>query len=1609
MLNTRSDWTDWINSIEDLAVRNDVWNYCDPEGIDNLVFTATKPPDSANKDVVQRYQALQAIYESEKKKYDKVSERIDITVCQEFKQHYLGKHTVRSKLIALAESIQPTAKDQKQNVRVEFEKLKKGPTNTSLDKWLSRWPALVNNATRYDIENLSESQICDAFIESSRDINPPFYNYMKSREAQVESDTTLIKDMGKAMETISSAIITALNEINPTHASIGTVTMVNPIDTDQEDTDDDASIPIVQRARNKINKTLRSFSALDPTLSDKKITIGFCIKQFRTMAPPSEKSTRGRAVHATLQGKTVVDVDLTSSDDEDFRPRVKKRKVRSDSTPTLTNAPSTLRDCVCGMAHRYADCYYLNPSKAPATWTPIVQIQSKVITAVKGSKRLQEKIKKNFDRNKIALPKFWPADTAKRQNEQATDNGATNANAAPVASRASYATLRFVSSTISVDERDDYFRLDNCADTHVCNDLSRFIDYKPLYDEMIRFGNTDTHIQGIGKVLVHVETPSGSSLISLEDVAYVPGFHLNVINTDALEKQGLFFNARTCWIEYADGTNAFKATKRGAFRVVEPLLEQSVLNEASHTKAAQAFATAKKSRTPTVAVATMDIWHARLGHIRKEALEKVPFAVEGVVLGTRDFERTPDLCPECQLAQAHQQISRIPTWRGSYPYEKVHLDLIHMQEAFNQDTWVVHFYCDYSAYHVSFNLPFKTQDELVSVTREFLVLTNDNWGFTTRYIRSDGESGLRQKWRDLVAMRGITFQSSPPDTPDQNGLAERSGGVVMMIARKIRIQSRLPHKLWPYIVSHATRILNRIPVQRKEWQTPFQMVHGRKPNLSNLKIIGSLAYVLIKNTRDRPATAKLQEKAIKGWLVGLDATNVYKVWIPHIDRVIRSRDVQVDEKVMYDPQLDTSRQETRQALSIIINEVDLDENEDAIQSIIDDTAVVRNSNSAQYEVSRSTLPPPPPPTISEQTGGKKVQSGVERTQPYPTPVSLESRQQSITAPNLPEARPVPHAANALQSNLTSRQSRKQARRQAHSLRLERAKMGHQVAHAFASARSMRVHRKDLDPPPEFWHQLKRHPEKKGFMSAANSEITTLKEKATFELVDYPSHKQVLPLKWVFTYKFDDAGCLIRHKARICVRGDLQHQMTDEIYAATGAYRSFRILMALVCAFGLLCHQVDFKNAFTNADMCDEVYTTCPPGFGVPGKCWRLLKALYGLRKSPKLWFDELVSFLNGLGFYHCPDEPCILINKDTGLILFLYVDDLLVIAQQDCIHHINQFKTALNSKYGIKDLGEAMSFLNIRILRDVKAKKLWICQDGYIDKLCNKFGIDGSLRSVITPLMSSYRPQPFEGQATLQQVTEMQEKVGSILYAAVVSRPDVSFAASQLSQFATNPSPEHLRCANRVLSYLQTTKYYAIEFSGSVNTEVETGDDEVLQLSSDASFADDPETRKSTQGYLMKMFSGPIMWQSSKQKTVTTSTTEAELLSLSHTARETIGLYRLFEQIQFDPEQQPRILCDNQQTVGLIQKDRPQLTSKLKHVDIHNLWLRQVHKDGKVAVHWVQTKDMPSDGFTKPLSSEKHNHFVKQLGLVDLSSRIDPDYASEEESPQDTQMSSEAE
>ena len=169
----------------------------------------------------------------------------------------------------------------------------------------------------------------------------------------------------------------------------------------------------------------------------------------------------------------------------------------------------------------------------------------------------------------------------------------------------------------------------------------------------------------------------------------------------------------------------------------------------------------------------------------------------------------------------------------------------------------------------------------------------------------------------------------------------------------------------------------------------------------------------------------------------------------------------------------------------------------------------------------------------------------------------------------------------------------------------------------------------------------------------------------------------------------------------------------------------------------------------------------------------------------------------------------------------------------------------------------------------------------------------------------------------------------------------------------------------------------AIEYSATTPYK----DTKALRVASDASFADDNATRRCTQGYLIKLFNGPIMWQSSKQKTVSTSTTEAELLSLSHVGKEVQHMARIFKAIRFDAEQNIEIECDNQQTVRVVSSNEPTITTKLRHVDIHQFWLRQEVQNGKFIIQWVPTAEMPADGLTKPLNKQTHQTFLDMLGL----------------------------
>jgi hypothetical protein len=509
--------------------------------------------------------------------------------------------------------------------------------------------------------------------------------------------------------------------------------------------------------------------------------------------------------------------------------------------------------------------------------------------------------------------------------------------------------------------------------------------------------------------------------------------------------------------------------------------------------------------------------------------------------------------------------------------------------------------------------------------------------------------------------------------------------------------------------------------------------------------------------------------------------------------------------------------------------------------------------------------------------------------------------------------------------------------------------------------------------------MESHPFADGFKSAAQKEIDDLVKRDTWKYVDHTkTTSRPLPLKWVFTYKFDTNGFLDKFKARLCVRGDLQPWNHQDNYAATLAAKVFRTLMAITAYFDLEAVQLDAVSAFTNAKMDEIVYTHCPDGFKVPGKSLLLLRALYGLRRSPLIWLNEFSSTLARLGLVQVPESPCLFSNG--RLIVFFYVDDVVILYHRKHQAEYQVFLDALVSTYEFKQLGALKWFLGIRIIRDRSQKLLWLCQDAYIEKMARSFNqVNGY--DFKTP-MSTEDPIPYDGKATPAQIHAYQCRIGSTTYPTTITRPDAARTSNKLAEFLLNPSPEHFRAADHLIRYLYNTRYLAIQYGGT-----ETGNPE-FRCSTDAAFADDLLTRKSTEGYILKLFGGAIDWRSTRQRSVTTSSTEAELLALSHTATEVYWMRRLFKSIQLQLDQYT-VECDNQQTIRLLTTPAIKLATKLKHVDIHHHWLRQEVQDRRLQIEWVPTTEMPADGLTKALSTQKHQAFIRQIGLVDIRHLIE--------------------
>jgi hypothetical protein len=280
----------------------------------------------------------------------------------------------------------------------------------------------------------------------------------------------------------------------------------------------------------------------------------------------------------------------------------------------------------------------------------------------------------------------------------------------------------------------------------------------------------------------------------------------------------------------------------------------------------------------------------------------------------------------------------------------------------------------------------------------------------------------------------------------------------------------------------------------------------------------------------------------------------------------------------------------------------------------------------------------------------------------------------------------------------------------------------------------------------------------------------------------------------------------------------------------------------------------------------------------------------------------------------------------------------------------------------MKDLGEADVILNIKQIKG--ENEITLSQSHYVEKMLNRFGYKDN-KSTPTPYDPSLilRKNRRIGRDQLRY----SQMIGSLMYLASVTRPDISFAISKLSLFTSNPGDDHWCALECVMNYLVGTMEYRIHYFSFPA---------VLEGYSDANWISDLDELYATSAYVFTLGGAAVSWRSCKQMILTRSTMEVELTALDTATVEADWLRELFE------KPLPAIImnCDNQTVIAKVDSSKDNMKFS-RHIKRPLKSVRKMRNSGVITVGYVHTERNLADPFTKGLSRNAIDNASKEMGL----------------------------
>jgi len=415
----------------------------------------------------------------------------------------------------------------------------------------------------------------------------------------------------------------------------------------------------------------------------------------------------------------------------------------------------------------------------------------------------------------------------------------------------------------------------------------------------------------------------------------------------------------------------------------------------------------------------------------------------------------------------------------------------------------------------------------------------------------------------------------------------------------------------------------------------------------------------------------------------------------------------------------------------------------------------------------------------------------------------------------------------------------------------------------------------------------------------------------------------LTTKWVFKIKRGEQGQIVKFKARLCVRGFEQVLGIDfeEVFSPVMRHNSLRTLLALAAVHDYEIQQMYVTTAFLHGELEEDVYICAPEGAGfLPGTVLKLDRSIYGLKQAPRVFNTTLNAHIVGqMGFKQCVTDPCVYIKETPSGLMYLavYVDDLLIIGKD--MREVNIIKADLRREFEMDDRGDAAFILGIQIERDRAARTLIMKQTQYARDVVERFKMEKSKCRLRVPIHPKTNFSAEDCPTTPEDIEYMKSvpyrsAIGSLMYLATCTRPDISYAVSMCASYMHNPGRAHWEAVKSILAYVNMTQARGLIY-GTRDCNGDMLDKVYVYVDSDHD--GNLNNRRSRTGYVAMLHGGAISWKTRLQERTSLSSTEAEYYAASEGFAEARWFRMFLAELQLNQMEPTVILEDNQSCISL--------------------------------------------------------------------------------------------